>query len=215
MLSLHQKSNQFIVAIATIVDSTEIMDPSSAGSSQRCIPASGEKSPFSRQEDMRYHRVSTGVWQTLKRTLVIEEEEAEHRSFLEEDCETFHTPPQSPTKLLSGGDSRLADPVLSTSNASRRHYTPVRAERMLYHHDTIVRDLMHPEACRISAAGLDAPRGEGRRKMVMTYYPAKDGLPSRTVKYNLPREGSGEDALVVYHSASASCSTSMSSSKAE
>ena len=41
----------------------------------------------SRLEERRYHRVSDGVWMTLKRTLVLEEEEADKRSFLEDEDE--------------------------------------------------------------------------------------------------------------------------------
>lgn len=146
----------------------------------------------SRLEERRYHRVSDGVWMTLKRTLVLEEEEADNRSFLEDEDEVFHTPPSSPRNMPPGDDPRLHDPVLAGSNATQRHYTPVRAQRMLTLHDTIVRDITHPEATRLSAAVLDAARVEGRRRLVMSYFPGCDGHSSHTVKYLPPRhDGDG------------------------
>lgn len=142
--------------------------------------------------DRDYQRVSDAVWKTLKRTLVLEEEEADMRSFLEDDVETFHTPPESPDAIGEADDSRLLDPILSKSDASQRHYTPTRAQRMLYLHDTIVRDLTRPEASRIPAIGVEAARRESRRKLTMTYIPSGDGSPGRTVKYD--REGNKSEA---------------------
>ena len=140
-------------------------------------------------EERRYHKVSEGVWKTLQRTLVLEEEEADQWSFLEEEEEVFLTPPESPRDASDGDDPRLHDTVLRESNATKRRYTPSRAQRMLTLHDTIVRDLTHPEAVRLSASALDTPRMEGPRRLVISYFPGCDGKPGSTIKYPPPCHG--------------------------
>ena len=137
----------------------------------------------SRVDERKYHRVSNGVWNTLKRSMVIEEEEAERCTFIETEDEVYHTPPQSPGEVTSNDDPRLHDPMLIGKEVSSRLYTPSRAQLMLTLHDTIVRDLTRPEASRLPPAALEPTRVEGRRKQVMSYFPGRDGAPGRTVRY--------------------------------
>lgn len=141
-----------------------------------------------REDERRYHRVSNGVWQTLKRSMVIEEEEADRRSFVESGVEAYHTPPQSPREVTPNDDPRLHDPMLTGTQVSNRLYTPSRAQLMLTLHDTIVRDLTRPEASRLPAAALEPTRVEGRRKQVISYFPGRDGSAGRTVRYMNTKE---------------------------
>jgi hypothetical protein len=76
-------------------------------------------------EQRRLDKVSVGVWETLKRTTILEEAEAE----LSE--EEFYTPPRSPFGLSR---DLLEGPV--RFGGSRIH-SLVRAKRLLGLHDRI------------------------------------------------------------------------------
>ncbi len=84
------------------------------------------------KEESRRERVSDAIWETLKRTLILEENEAN-----DSDEDVFFTQPNSPTDLK---------PTIIEPTPSALHclYTPSRSKRLLNLHEKIVEELFNP-----------------------------------------------------------------------
>jgi hypothetical protein len=150
------------------------------------------KSSDQRQLD----RVSAGVWETLRRTSILKETEAE----LSE--EEFYTPPGNPTQLsrdLSEGPVRFGGAHL---------YTPTRVERLLRLHDLITTQLLVPEPlwkCPEWYSSNSPYLRKTKWKLSTVFVPSSNGSPGRIFKVDQAQKN--EDRIST--STSASPSTNM------
>jgi hypothetical protein len=131
---------------------------------------------------LEWDRVSDVVWETLKVSRILAEDEVESGD------EEYFTPLESLEHL----DLNFEDICCYSQQGFQRHYTPTRNECLLRLHHVIVGQLIDPveayNSCNKTVGGKSWARRPFWQSMV--YYPGIEGLPGRTIKFeSLMQEG--------------------------